>query len=57
MLHPQEKVHAPEQKFRPLHLSLASITLRKPSIVNFPRPTSNKVPTIALTMLRRKRSA
>ena len=57
MLHPQEKVHAPEQKFRPCICLWPLLLLRKPSIVNFPRPTSNKVPTIALTMLRRKRSA
>ncbi len=41
--------------------SLSSILsfyyLPKPSGVNFPRPTSNKVPTIARTILRKKRSA
>ena len=34
-----------------------SITSRNPWIDNLPRPTSRSVPTIALTMLRRKRSA
>ena len=37
--------------------SFFSITWRKPSSVNLPRPTSTSVPTTARTMLRRKRSA
>lgn len=37
--------------------SFPSITARKPSGVSLPRPTSTSVPTMARTMLRKKRSA